>query len=223
MFDPGFRSRRCARANDPIQQRMSQGSSLTTTSSATRKGFLSSTISLAQLVLRRSFSRPSDCIVDCSASTEPKCGHFVCHVFHQDDIVAKAGYCEEIEHAMRTLLDPRSAERPRRAQCGASSFREARDGRPFQGARFLQWVQSGDRTHHQMRALDVAPSAFQCDGRACEMPDRVRWSPLRGQFGGFAKLGSGVRYAAMLMPSQAVQTSSGVLPPKAECGLVRLQ
>ncbi|MDI4665050.1 hypothetical protein K9U40_12020, partial [Xanthobacter autotrophicus] len=43
----------------------------------------------------------------------------------------------------------------------------------------------------------------------------VRWSRFGGQIGGFAKLGSGVRYAAMSMPSQAVWTSSGVLPPRA--------
>ncbi|WP_371348920.1 TonB-dependent receptor plug domain-containing protein [Ancylobacter sp. IITR112] len=50
----------------------------------------------------------------------------------------------------------------------------------------------------------------------------VRWSPFAGHFGGFAKLGSGVCHAALLMPSQAMWTSSGVLPPRAEWGLVRL-
>ena len=50
----------------------------------------------------------------------------------------------------------------------------------------------------------------------------VRWSRFSGQFGGFGKLGSDVCYAAMSMPSQAVWTSSGVLPPRAEWALVRL-
>ena len=50
----------------------------------------------------------------------------------------------------------------------------------------------------------------------------LRWSRIGGQIGGFAKLGSGVCHAAMLMPSQAMWTSSGVLPPRAEWGLVRL-
>ncbi|WP_371349283.1 autoinducer binding domain-containing protein [Ancylobacter sp. IITR112] len=50
----------------------------------------------------------------------------------------------------------------------------------------------------------------------------MRWSPFAGHFGGFAKLGSGVCHAALLMPSQAMWTSSGVLPPRAEWGLVRL-
>ena len=39
-------------------------------------------------------------------------GHFLCHVFHQDYIVAKGGDCMALEHAMLALLDARGAEYP---------------------------------------------------------------------------------------------------------------
>jgi D-lactate dehydrogenase len=40
------------------------------------------------------------------------CGHFFCHVFHQDYIVAKGGDCRAIEQRMWQLLDRRGAEYP---------------------------------------------------------------------------------------------------------------
>lgn len=39
-------------------------------------------------------------------------GHFLCHVFHQDYIVAKGHDCLALEHAMWGLLDARGAEYP---------------------------------------------------------------------------------------------------------------
>lgn len=39
-------------------------------------------------------------------------GHFLCHVFHQDYIVAKGHDCVALEHAMLPLLDARGAEYP---------------------------------------------------------------------------------------------------------------
>ncbi len=39
-------------------------------------------------------------------------GHFLCHVFHQDYIVAKGTDCVALEHAMWALLDARGAEYP---------------------------------------------------------------------------------------------------------------
>jgi D-lactate dehydrogenase len=39
-------------------------------------------------------------------------GHFLCHVFHQDYIVAKGNDCLAIEHGMLELLDVRGAEYP---------------------------------------------------------------------------------------------------------------
>jgi D-lactate dehydrogenase (quinone) len=39
-------------------------------------------------------------------------GHFLCHVFHQDYIVAKGHDCMALEHAMLELLDERGAEYP---------------------------------------------------------------------------------------------------------------
>ena len=39
-------------------------------------------------------------------------GHFLCHVFHQDYIVAKGTDCMALEHAMLPLLDARGAEYP---------------------------------------------------------------------------------------------------------------
>lgn len=40
------------------------------------------------------------------------CGHFFCHVFHQDYIVAKGSDCRKIEESMWELLDRRGAEYP---------------------------------------------------------------------------------------------------------------
>jgi len=40
------------------------------------------------------------------------CGHFFCHVFHQDYIVAKGNNCREIEQRMWNLLDRRDAAYP---------------------------------------------------------------------------------------------------------------
>lgn len=40
------------------------------------------------------------------------CGHFFCHVFHQDYIVAKGRDCRKIEEQMWELLDRRGAEFP---------------------------------------------------------------------------------------------------------------
>jgi D-lactate dehydrogenase len=40
------------------------------------------------------------------------CGHFFCHVFHQDYIVAKGSDCRQIEEGMWALLDRRGAEYP---------------------------------------------------------------------------------------------------------------
>lgn len=40
------------------------------------------------------------------------CGHFFCHVFHQDYIVAKGSDCRQIEERMWALLDRRGAEYP---------------------------------------------------------------------------------------------------------------
>ncbi|MDR5816215.1 D-lactate dehydrogenase [Caballeronia sp. LZ033] len=39
-------------------------------------------------------------------------GHFLCHVFHQDYIVAKGHDCMALEHEMLALLDERGAEYP---------------------------------------------------------------------------------------------------------------
>ncbi|MGU7771710.1 D-lactate dehydrogenase [Burkholderia sp. MR1-5-21] len=39
-------------------------------------------------------------------------GHFLCHVFHQDYIVAKGNDCMALEHEMLELLDMRGAEYP---------------------------------------------------------------------------------------------------------------
>ncbi|KAK47671.1 lactate dehydrogenase [Caballeronia jiangsuensis] len=39
-------------------------------------------------------------------------GHFLCHVFHQDYIVAKGNDCMTLEHEMLELLDERGAEYP---------------------------------------------------------------------------------------------------------------
>ncbi|WP_076998592.1 D-lactate dehydrogenase [Variovorax sp. KK3] len=39
-------------------------------------------------------------------------GHFLCHVFHQDYIVAKGNDCMALEHEMLELLDGRGAEYP---------------------------------------------------------------------------------------------------------------
>jgi len=39
-------------------------------------------------------------------------GHFLCHVFHQDYIVAKGTDCAALEHEMLRLLDQRGAEYP---------------------------------------------------------------------------------------------------------------
>jgi D-lactate dehydrogenase len=39
-------------------------------------------------------------------------GHFLCHVFHQDYIVAKGNDCMALEHEMLELLDERGAEYP---------------------------------------------------------------------------------------------------------------
>jgi D-lactate dehydrogenase len=39
-------------------------------------------------------------------------GHFLCHVFHQDYIVAKGTDCVALEEAMLPLLDRRGAEYP---------------------------------------------------------------------------------------------------------------
>ncbi|SFK88712.1 hypothetical protein [Methylocapsa palsarum] len=40
------------------------------------------------------------------------CGHFFCHVFPQDYIVAKGADCQQIEERMWELLDRRGAEYP---------------------------------------------------------------------------------------------------------------
>ncbi|MCK3656960.1 D-lactate dehydrogenase [Pasteurellaceae bacterium Macca] len=40
------------------------------------------------------------------------CGHFLCHVFHQDYIVKKGVDCVELEHQMHDLLDQRGAQYP---------------------------------------------------------------------------------------------------------------
>ena len=39
-------------------------------------------------------------------------GHFFCHVFHQDYIIAKGNDCQAIEERMWELLDQRGAEYP---------------------------------------------------------------------------------------------------------------
>lgn len=39
-------------------------------------------------------------------------GHFFCHVFHQDYVIAKGHDCLEVEHEMWRLLDQRGAEYP---------------------------------------------------------------------------------------------------------------
>nr|WP_132032835.1 D-lactate dehydrogenase [Aquabacter spiritensis] len=50
------------------------------------------------------------------------CGHFFCHVFHQDYIVAKGSNCAEIEHAMWKRLDGRGAEYPAEHNVGHLYF-----------------------------------------------------------------------------------------------------
>jgi D-lactate dehydrogenase len=40
------------------------------------------------------------------------CGHFFCHVLHQEYLVKKGEDCVAIEHAMWALLDARGAEYP---------------------------------------------------------------------------------------------------------------
>lgn len=40
------------------------------------------------------------------------CGHFLCHVFHQDYLIKKGHDCEAIEHEMWHLLDARGAQYP---------------------------------------------------------------------------------------------------------------
>ena len=54
-------------------------------------------------------------------------------------------------------------------------------------------------------------------------PGAVRWTPLVGQFGGFAKLGPGSCQAANFVVSSppapiAAYASSGVRPSSTECG-----
>src|SRR4051812_26028812 len=51
---------------------------------------------------------------------------------------------------------------------------------------------------------------------------KVRWSPFAGQLGGLDKLGPGFRQAANLVTALAPYTSSGVLPPRPECGRLAL-
>ncbi len=57
------------------------------------------------------------------------------------------------------------------------------------------------------------PSGVNCIHRLYR--EEVRWSPFGGQIGGLAKLGSGLRYAAISMPAEAIWTSAGVCPPRA--------
>jgi hypothetical protein len=46
----------------------------------------------------------------------------------------------------------------------------------------------------------------------------LRWTPMAGQFGGLAKLGSGCCQAANFSVAVAQYASSGVRPASVECG-----
>ncbi|WP_456268961.1 D-lactate dehydrogenase [Kushneria sp. AK178] len=50
--------------------------------------------------------------VDAQLSHKLYCGHFFCHVMHQDYIVKKGTDCQALEHRMWALLDARGAEYP---------------------------------------------------------------------------------------------------------------
>ena len=86
----------------------------------------------------------------------------------------------------------------------------------------------------EIRAIEVTGSRV---GDAPMLPDQIpadqpigmvtadgalRWSPIRGQCRGIATLGSGPRHAAASMTVGPAWASSGVLPPRAECGLSAL-
>ncbi len=50
--------------------------------------------------------------IDRKISHKLYCGHFMCHVFHQDYIVRKGHNCLDVEHEMWKLLDDRGAQYP---------------------------------------------------------------------------------------------------------------
>ena len=55
-------------------------------------------------------------------------------------------------------------------------------------------------------------------GEPADAVAEVRWTPMAGQFGGLAKLGSGCCQAANFSVAVAQYASSGVRPASVECG-----
>ncbi|MFZ1425781.1 MAG: hypothetical protein WAS21_03305 [Geminicoccaceae bacterium] len=97
------------------------------------------------------------------------CGHFFCHVFHQDYIVAKGSNCEEIEHAMWKLLDERGAEYPAEHNVGHLYFAKPAMVDHFKALDPCNTFNPGiGRTtkcaHWMPRGQNVAPSRIRCDG-----------------------------------------------------------
>ncbi|MDI4663963.1 D-lactate dehydrogenase [Xanthobacter autotrophicus] len=97
------------------------------------------------------------------------CGHFFCHVFHQDYIVAKGSNCEEIEHAMWKLLDERGAEYPAEHNVGHLYFAKPAMVDHFKALDPCNAFNPGiGRTtkcaHWMPRGQNVAPSRIRCDG-----------------------------------------------------------
>lgn len=88
-------------------------------------------------------------------------------------------------------------------------------------ANYASTMVQQDQRARQMRCRNWnSHSNYNGHYRWCQT--RLRWSRFCGQFSGFSKLGSSLRHAAMLMPSQAMWASIGVFPPRAECGLEQL-
>jgi D-lactate dehydrogenase len=97
------------------------------------------------------------------------CGHFFCHVFHQDYIVAKGSNCEEIEHALWKLLDARGAEYPAEHNVGHLYFAKPAMIDHFKALDPCNTFNPGiGRTtkcaHWMPRGRNLGPSHIQCDG-----------------------------------------------------------
>ena len=83
----------------------------------------------------------------------------------------------------------------------------------------VAWITARLRRHRSTIYREFKRNRFVDD----ELPELdgcwLRWSPIRGQFRGIATLGSGPHHAAASMTAGPAWASSGVLPPRAECGL----
>ena len=96
-------------------------------------------------------------------------GHFFCHVFHQDYIVAKGHDTVELEQQNVETAGCARRAISGRAQCRPSLRGQARARQTLQGPRSLQLLQSRHRADLKAQALErqtgSKPGCDQCVGR----------------------------------------------------------